>query len=53
MTLKQALQEPDAKDFIEAMEREVNDHVKRGHWIMVTIQECIEKERASQSFDQY
>ena len=37
MTLKQALSEPDAEDFVKAMEQEVDDHVKRGHWVAVTI----------------
>ena len=32
MTLKQALQEPDADKFVEAMIKEVNDHVNRKHW---------------------
>ena len=39
MTLKEALQEPDADKFIEAMEKEVEDHVKRGHWKLVTTAE--------------
>jgi hypothetical protein len=28
----QAMREPDAKQFKEAMVKEVNDHTKRGHW---------------------
>ena len=36
MTLKQALQEPDADQFLLAMEKEVNDHVTRKHWKLVT-----------------
>ena len=32
MTLKQALKEPDADQFLLAMEKEVNDHVTRKHW---------------------
>ena len=35
MTLDQALREPDAHKFIEAMESEVADHVARGHWEVV------------------
>ena len=37
MTLKQALQEPDADKFLLAMEKEVQDHVKRNHWKITTI----------------
>ena len=35
MTLNQVLCEPDAHKFIKAMEREVADHVTRGHWEVV------------------
>ena len=35
MTLDQALREPNAHKFIKAMEREVADHVTRGHWEVV------------------
>ena len=39
MTLKQALQEPDADKFIEAMIKEVNDHANRKHWSLTTFQD--------------
>ena len=35
MTLKDALNEPDAEEFVKAMIKEVNDHVSREHWIIV------------------
>jgi len=35
MTLDKALREPDAAEFIKAMEQEVADHIKRGHWEVV------------------
>ena len=37
LTLEQALQEPDADKFIEAMEKEIEDHTTRGHWKVVPI----------------
>ena len=36
MMLKQALQEPDANKFLEAMVKEVEDHINRKHWKLVT-----------------
>ena len=39
MTPKQALAEPDADQFPLAMEKEVNDHVTRKHWKLVTNEE--------------
>ena len=36
MTLKQAMQEPDADKFLEAMIKEIDDHVQRKHWKLVT-----------------
>ena len=33
--LHQAIKEPDADKFIEAMEKEINDHEHRRHWIKV------------------
>ena len=39
MTLKQALKEPDADQFLLAMEKEVNDHVTRKHWQLVSNEE--------------
>ena len=39
MTLKQALQEPDSNEFLKAMEKEVEDHVSRNHWKLVTNQQ--------------
>ena len=35
MHLHQALGEPDRDKFIEAMDKEVQDHVKRGHWKII------------------
>ncbi len=35
MTLSKALSEPDADKFLEAMIKEVNDHVQRKHWRLV------------------
>ena len=36
MTLKQAMQEPDADKFLEAMIKEIDDHVQYKHWHLVT-----------------
>jgi hypothetical protein len=36
MTLSQALTQPDADQFINAMEKEVRDHEQRGHWHIVS-----------------
>ena len=36
MTLRKALEEPDADQFLLAMEKEVNDHVSRKHWKLVS-----------------
>ena len=36
MTLKQAMQEPDADKFLEAIIKEINDHVQLKHWHLVT-----------------
>ena len=36
MTLKQAMQEPDADKFLEAMIKEIDDHVQCKHWKLVT-----------------
>ena len=35
MTLKEAMSQPDADKFLEAMEKEVQDHVSRKHWKLV------------------
>ena len=35
MTLDRALREPDSEQFIEAMEKELLDHTRRGHWEIV------------------
>lgn len=35
MTLDQAMREPDADKFIEAMQKELQDHADRGHWIVI------------------
>lgn len=31
MTLKEALTQPDRAQFLEAMKKELNDHISRGH----------------------
>ena len=36
MTLKQAMQEPDTDKFLEAMIKEIKDHVQCKHWKLVT-----------------
>ena len=36
MNLTQALNKPDADKFLEAMDKEVNDHVQRKHWKIVS-----------------
>ena len=41
MTLKDALNEPDAEEFVKAMIKEVNDHVSREHWIIVSVKDMI------------
>ena len=35
--LKDALNEPDAEEFLKAMVKEVDDHVRREHWRIVSI----------------
>jgi hypothetical protein len=35
MYLHQVLKQPDRKKFLEAMEKEINDHTKNGHWKIV------------------
>jgi len=39
-TFQEMLKQPDAVDFIEAMQKEVNDHKTRDHWEVVP---CWEK----------
>jgi hypothetical protein len=34
-TYKQAMEQDDREDFLDAMEKEIADHTKRGHWIIV------------------
>ena len=41
MTLKDALNEPDAEEFMKAMIKEVEDHVRREHWIIVSVHDMI------------
>ena len=41
MTLKEALNQPDAEEFLKAMVKEVEDHVRREHWKIMTISEMI------------
>ena len=41
MTLKDALNEPDAEEFLKAMVKEVDDHVRREHWRIVSIGEML------------
>jgi hypothetical protein len=35
MHLHQALQQPDAEEFRKAMKKELEDHERRGHWVLV------------------
>ena len=44
MTLRQDLKEPDADEFLEAMEKKVRDHKGREHWKLVTKKQ-IQKDR--------
>ena len=37
MTLREALAQPDRKQFLEAMKKELNDHISRGHWKVIPI----------------
>ena len=39
MTLEQALREPDADKFIEAMEKELEEHITRKHWEVIHVSE--------------
>ena len=41
MTLKEALKQPDAEEFLKAMAKEVEDHVRREHWKIMTVSEMI------------
>ena len=41
MTLKEALKQPDAEEFLKAMVKEVDDHARREHWKIMTISEMI------------
>ena len=41
MTLKEALKQPDAEEFLKAMVKEVEDHVRREHWKIMTVSEMI------------
>ena len=34
-TYTKAMQQPDASQFIEAMDKEIDDHQSRGHWDIV------------------
>jgi hypothetical protein len=35
MYFHEAIRQPDREDFIKAIIKEVNDHIKRKHWILV------------------
>ena len=35
MTITEALSQPDRDRFLVAMHKELNDHITRGHWIVV------------------
>ena len=35
MTLKEAMQQPDKEQFLQAMKKELNDHITRQHWKVV------------------
>ena len=36
MTLKEAMAEPDTDKFLDAMIKEIQDHVQRKHWRLVS-----------------
>ena len=36
MMLDEALQQPDREEFIKAMHKEINDHIRQKHWKVVT-----------------
>ena len=38
---QEALKQPDAEEFLEAMVKEVEDHARREHWKIVTVSEMI------------
>lgn len=46
MTLTEALEEPDKEHFIEAMTKELMDHIKRGHWKVVPLESVPSHKRA-------
>ena len=35
MTLAEAMSQPDRQQFIQAMKKELNDHISRGHWKVI------------------
>ena len=37
MTLREALAQSNREQFLEAMKKEVNDHIPRGHWKVIPI----------------
>jgi hypothetical protein len=37
MHLEDALKQPDRKEFIKAMHKELNDHIERKHWKVVPL----------------
>ena len=45
MHLHEALKEPDCDKFLEAMDKEVQDHVKQGHWTIIHRSQVPEDQR--------
>ena len=41
MTPKEALKQPNAEEFLKAMVKEVDDHVRREHWRALTVSKMI------------
>ena len=35
MYMHQAMKQPDKKEFLQAMDKEINDHVAKGHWKLI------------------
>ena len=39
MYLREAMQQPDKDEFLKAMIKEIDDHTKRGHWRLTSVEE--------------
>ena len=37
MTIDEALKQPDREEFVKAMSKELEDHVRRKHWVVVPL----------------